>query len=287
MPMHSPHGGRAELGQNFLRDPHAIARTIDLVHSTPGSILEIGAGDGALTLPLSRLARPLRAIEIDPARAQALRRRAPHIDIVAADGLQVPLDRPTLVSNVPFHLTTPLLRRILHSGTWTHAVLVLQWEVARKRAGVGGRTMMTAQTDPWFSFSLEGRIPSHAFTPRPGVDAGLLRIQRRTAPLVPLAERGAYSAFVRRVFTGRGRTLMRLVTNAAPGSSPQAVGDALARAGVPSSALPRDLRPAQWADIWRAAARLDGTRTRRSSGTRSLDRSRGGREDGAVDGGQR
>ncbi|TFV82531.1 23S ribosomal RNA methyltransferase Erm [Microbacterium sp. dk485] len=252
MPMHSPYGGRAELGQNFLRDPRAIARAIDLVRSTPGPILEIGAGDGALTLPLSRLARPLRAIEIDPVRAQALRRRAPHIDVVAADGLAVPLDRPTVVSNVPFHLTTPLLRRLLHSGTWTHAVLVLQWEVARKRAGVGGRTMMTAQTDPWFSFSLEGRIPSHAFSPRPGVDAGLLRIQRRATPLVPLAERGSYAAFVRRVFTGRGGTLARLVARAAPGSSAAAVADALARAGVAPSALPRDVRPVQWAEIWRA-----------------------------------
>nr|WP_231980838.1 hypothetical protein [Tessaracoccus coleopterorum] len=39
-------------------------------------------------------------------------------------------------------------------------MLLTQWEVARKRCGIGGSTMLTAQTAPWFTFDLHGRVPS-------------------------------------------------------------------------------------------------------------------------------
>ncbi len=72
-----------------------------------------------------------------------------------------------VVGNIPFHLTTPILRRLLSSATWQHAVVLTQWEVARKRAGVGGRTMMTAQAAPWFDFVLDSRVPAGCFTRGP------------------------------------------------------------------------------------------------------------------------
>ena len=61
----SIHGGRHELGQNFLTHTPTIALVVDLVRRTDGAILEIGAGDGALTKPLAQLGRRLTAIELD------------------------------------------------------------------------------------------------------------------------------------------------------------------------------------------------------------------------------
>ncbi len=49
----SIHGGRHELGQNFLTHRPTLARITDLVGRTSGSILELGCGDGALN-PLAR-----------------------------------------------------------------------------------------------------------------------------------------------------------------------------------------------------------------------------------------
>src|SRR5699024_12265525 len=81
-----------------------------------------------------------------------------------------------LVINLPFQLTTAILRRIFRAPGWKHAILLVQWEVARRRAGVGGATMMTAQWWPWFDFELGRRVPARAFTPRPNVDGGVLII---------------------------------------------------------------------------------------------------------------
>jgi len=244
----SVHGGRHELGQNFLHHPPTIDRIVRLVHQTDGPILEIGAGDGALTRHLATLGRDVRAVDLDEHRVRRLRRRLPSVTVVHDDALRTPLDLPVVVGNLPFHLTTPILRRLLtNSGMMAEAVLLTQWEVARKRAGVGGRTMLTAQTAPWFGFTLHGRVPAEAFRPKPGVDGGILTISRRRSPLVEPAERAAYEQFVRKVFTGRGRGIEQILTSAVP-KPWRAI---LRSAGVPPSALPRDLTPRQWAAVWK------------------------------------
>lgn len=247
----SVHGGRHELGQNFLIHRPTIRAIVDLIAETEGPILEIGPGDGALTDPLSRLGRAVRAVEIDEHRAAALRSRLPGVDVRAADALRTPFDRPVIVGNLPFHLTTPLLRRLLSSGTWRHAVLLTQWEVARKRAAVGGTTMMTAQTSPWFTFALRGRVPRSAFRPAPSVDGGILDIRRRPEPLLPASERRRYEAFVHHAFTDPGRDLRRALRNGPAGDRGR-VDRALAVAGIPRDARARDLDAARWASLWRA-----------------------------------
>ncbi|WP_182348211.1 23S ribosomal RNA methyltransferase Erm [Tomitella gaofuii] len=242
-------GGRHELGQNFLIHKPTVSRIVGLVDDTSGPILEIGAGDGALTRPLSRLGRSLTAVEIDEHRAARLARRLPKVRVENADALRHRLEGPVVVGNIPFHVTTPILRRLLERPQWRTAVLLTQWEVARKRAGVGGSTMMTAQAAPWFRFRLESRVPATAFAPMPSVDAGLLVIERRPTSLVPPGERRDYECFVRAVFTGRGSGFARIVARAA-GMGQGRARSAVRAAGIRQHSLPRDLSAQQWARLW-------------------------------------
>lgn len=249
--MRTHHHGRHEFGQNFLTDTTVISTVVDLVDRTHGPVLEIGTGDGALTLPLQRLGRRLTGIEIDHRRAERLRRRvSPPTTIVTADFLRL---RPTtephvLVGNLPFHETTPMLRRVLRSPGWTDAVLLVQWEVARRRAGVGGATLMTAQWWPWYEFRLEQRVPATAFRPRPNVDGGLLTVTRRERPLVATPRQREYQEFVRRVFTGRGRGLPQILCAAAPDLPRRRVQEWARGGGF--ARLPKDLGPHDWAELF-------------------------------------
>lgn len=246
----SVHGGRHELGQNFLIHTPTIDRIVALVADTKGAILEIGAGAGALTAGLAELGRELTAIDIDERRIAALRRTHQRVRVEHADALRHPLDSPVIAGNIPFHLTTPILRRLLQQPGWHDAVLLTQWEVARKRAGVGGGTLLTAQAAPWFAFTLHGRVPSHAFRPAPSVDGGILSITRRGAPLVPLAQKHSYERFVGNMFTARGRGMAAVLATVCRSPRPTAKRR-LTEAGVSVDALPRDLAPQQWADLWR------------------------------------
>ncbi len=257
-------GGRHEHGQNFLTDTRTIDSIISAVADTTGPIIEIGPGHGNLTRPLLELGRPLTAVEIDGRAIEYLRASVPTgVELVHADFVdwRLPATPHVLVGNLPFHLTTAILRKVLHSPSSEAAVLVVQWEVARRRAGVGGATMMTAQWWPWIEFTLHRQVPRHAFDPRPTVDGGLLELTRRATPLVARREKGAYREFVHAAFAGRGRGIAAILAGAVPRSRAGAVRPALTRAGVRPDALPRDLTAQQWVFLFETLARRRNVRS--------------------------
>jgi 23S rRNA (adenine-N6)-dimethyltransferase len=171
------------------------------------------------------------------------------VEAVRADFLKYPLPRVShvIAGNLPFHLTTALLRRILHGQGWTDAVLLVQSEVARRRAAVGGATMMTAQCWPWFEFGLVRRVSASSFRPQPSVDGGLMTISRRADPLVDAVDRFRYQAMVHQVFTGRGHGIAQILGRRLPRTS---VRNWLRDNRVRSSALPRELPDGQWASLF-------------------------------------
>ena len=251
------HPGRHELGQNYLTDRRGIRRVVDLASATTGPIIEWAAGNGALTTELAKLNRPLEAVELDPRNvAELVKTLGPHVCVTEGDILRhaPPAPGSTIVSNVPFYITTAVMRHLLALPAWDTAILITQWEVARKRAGVGGATQMTAQWWPWFDFQLVQRIPAPAFAPRPSVDAGLLLIRRRPTPLLDAA-RGRYQRWVARVFTGRGRGLPDILSRAA-GIPRPAARVWCSRQHLSDRSLPKDLTAEQWADAYQLTSRL-------------------------------
>src|SRR5439155_20891185 len=84
------------------------------------------------------------------------------------------------------------------------AELVVQWELAVKRAAVWPSTLAGAYWGAWYRFAVVRRLPPCVFAPPPAVDAGVLRIERRPTPLVPEPGHVSYRRFVKRGFeTGR------------------------------------------------------------------------------------
>ncbi|MUN07564.1 23S ribosomal RNA methyltransferase Erm [Agromyces luteolus] len=224
-----------------------------LVATTPGPIVELGAGGGALTRALARLDRPLTAVELDPRRAAALRRElGGTATVVQADVLRWPLPREpfVLVGNVPFHLTTAILRRILDADRWRSAILLTQWEVARRRCGVGGASMLTVQSAPWYRFTLDRRVPARAFRPVPSVDGGVFRIDRRPEPLARTPERRAYRAWVGDVFQGPGRGLVQVLGRTSRPITAGAARRMLRDRGIAADTPPSRLTTDDWLELW-------------------------------------
>ncbi len=246
-----PPSRRHDLGQNDLVDARTIRAVVDAAAATRGPIVELAAGTGRLTTPLAGLGRSLTAIELDPRRADALRSRLPAaVRVVQGDLLTAALPRAphVVVGNLPFHLTTAALRRLLAAEHWTSAVLIMQWEAARRRAGIGGGSQLTAQWSPWFAFRVDRRIPSTAFRPRPAVDAALLLIDRRRTPIVPSADRVAYQRWVGAVFSVPGAAALALAR--VDGTGRRAASERCRRAGIDAERAVSRITAEQWGLLW-------------------------------------
>ena len=147
------------------------------------------------------------AIELDPGFVATVRRRfhaRPQVAIIEGDVLRVPLPGGPFraLGNIPFGLTTRILRRLLDDPTsaLVRADLIVQYDVARKRSSVWPSDLVSLGWLPWWEFRLARRLPAGAFQPAPAVDAGLLSITKRTLPLIPPELRPDYVALVRAAF---------------------------------------------------------------------------------------
>jgi len=247
---------RRVLSQNFLVDRRAIDALVDGSGAGDGDlVIDIGAGNGLISAALVRRGAHVLAIERDPSLAERLRAKFatwPAVTVVEADVLETPLPAGPfrVVANIPFGITTKILRRLLDADGLARADVIVQAEVARKR-GTGGRgTLLNACWEPWFEFGTGARIPAAAFRPRPRVDAAILIVTRREPPLVAVASRRDYTDFVTAAFEGARPTVASALARAIPRSRFAGLAREL---GFGADALPAHLDVHQWAGLFRAA----------------------------------
>lgn len=159
-------GGSRPDGQHFLRSRLIAAELVrDAGVGATDHVFEIGAGAGRLTHPLAERAERLTAVELDPLLAERLRHAfggRDNVEIVEGDVLSVSL--PTgawrAFGNLPFGVTTPILRRLLDDAAHgpERADLLVQFEAGRKRAAVTPSTLLSLGWLPWWELALTRRI---------------------------------------------------------------------------------------------------------------------------------
>jgi 16S rRNA (adenine1518-N6/adenine1519-N6)-dimethyltransferase len=206
-------------GQHFLRAP-SVERLLRVVDPLPDeTFLEIGPGAGALTFPLAARARHVTAVELDPALAARLRERAPaNLTVVEGDALEVDLaslieagGRARLVGNLPYYVSSPLLRRFLDLRDRVRdAHVMLQEEVARRVASPPGSKeygILSVTYGAAASVDVPLVFPPGAFQPPPKVSSALLRARFGAPPGMPDVDPKALETLAQRAFAHRRKTL--------------------------------------------------------------------------------
>jgi 23S rRNA (adenine-N6)-dimethyltransferase len=224
-------------------------------------VLEIGAGSGRITDALANTAARVIAVELDAGYADVLRRRFradPRIEIVEGDVLHVPLPSVPFkaIGNVPFGLTTAILRRLLDDPTSAlqRADLVVQYDAARKRASHRPSNLVSLGWQPWWELRVARHLPAPAFEPAPSVDAGLLSIVRRRRPLLPASNRSDFIQLLRAGFRRSGLPLYSSLR----GHLPARAWKRMARErGLPAGATARDLDVFDWIALYSLVLRSD------------------------------
>jgi len=209
------------LGQNFLTDPRVAERIAALVADPREPVLEIGPGLGGITLLLAQTARPLVAVEIDFRLADALGQKLrpyPAARVVRGDILEQRIEAlfpgtesVTVVANLPYSITTPVIEWLIGSGALVRrALLTVQREYARRLdAAPGGKEHgsisvyvgLHAEISPLF------RVSPGAFHPRPAVDSVVLELKPRPYPGTTPPERAAAERLARAAMGTRRKTI--------------------------------------------------------------------------------
>jgi 23S rRNA (adenine-N6)-dimethyltransferase len=251
--------------RHFLRSSELAAALVGDAGEGPDDlVLDIGAGSGRLTAPLAVCARAVEAIELDTQLASGLRARFrtyPNVRVREGDALVEPLpDEPfRIVANPPFGRTTAILRRLLDDPRvpLVAADLVVEWGLACKRTRLHPSTLLGVYWGAWFDATIERRLPRRCFDPAPHVDAAVLRLSRRSSPLVAVDDARPYLAFLRAAFGGRRVLAARAARRLAR------------RLGADPGARPAELDRHQWAALF-ASVRSDSLHSARPKSFNSV-----------------
>jgi 16S rRNA (adenine1518-N6/adenine1519-N6)-dimethyltransferase len=258
---------RKGLSQSFLVDRRVsatIARAADLGPSD--AVLEIGPGLGILTRELLERAGRVVAVELDAPLARALPGllgQPAHLEVVQADALR--LDAATLfpgpfsvAANLPYHITSPLLLRLLGAPRRPRRLVVMvQREVAERIAApVGQLSYLAVAVQLYAEARIVRTVPAAAFYPRPKVDSAVLRLDVRPAPAVAP---DAPEALLRLVLAGFKQPRKQLRNSLADGlgRAPAAAEALLRRAGIDFTRRPQTLTLAEWGTLYAAMVAAD------------------------------
>ncbi len=234
-----------KLGQHFLADLN-LAKKIAAALGPPGTpVLEIGAGLGAVTLPLVAAGHTGVAIEIDPTLVEWLGEalapwpqfRIAHADIRTFDLGGVPFrgvdSRLRVVGNLPYYLTSEILLKLARNAlALEKAVLMVQEDVAARLAALpGSRTYGSLTVAMALRFTIETvlRAPRSAFWPAPEVDSTVLCFT--PIPDRRLKDPDWLEKVVRAGFAQRRKTLAKSLA-AGLGRPRPAIEDVLSRLGI-------------------------------------------------------
>jgi len=217
-----PHQARKRFGQNFLKDAGIIQGIVAAIDpQSNDNLVEIGPGQGALTLPLLKRHGKLTAIELDRDLIPILQRACASIgplELIQADVLNVDFralaqsqgGKLRVVGNLPYNISTPLM---FHLISQVDAVadmhFMLQKEVVDRMASPpGGRVygrlsvMLQAQCEITHLFD----VAPTCFTPAPKVWSAIVRLTPlETQPDAKLLN--ALDKVVRAAFSARRKTL--------------------------------------------------------------------------------
>jgi 16S rRNA (adenine1518-N6/adenine1519-N6)-dimethyltransferase len=243
------------LGQNFLADPNlldAIVRDAEL--SPDDVVLEVGAGEGALTERLAAAATHVHSVELDRGLEEALAPLAArsNVELHWADAMRIDLASldpapSAVVANLPYSIATPLLLRTIEElpsvRRWT---VMVQREIAdRLRAEPGNRTYggPSVLVQLACEVKLLRTVDPAVFRPRPRIESAILRL-RRTGPSADDATR----ELVRAAFAHRRKSLARSAEHVRPGSIAE-IRTGLRELGLAEDARAEALAPEQFAAL--------------------------------------
>jgi len=241
---------KKKLGQHFLVDPSTadmIARHSRI--SATDTVVEIGAGLGALTIPVARMAKRVYAVEKDSQLIQLLKPELLHhklanVDIIEKNILDVDLQMLTgksdlplvVIGNLPYNISSQVLVKLIAArGSVNRAILMFQKELARRITASPGNkdygrlTVMLAYCAEIKSIAT---VTASLFYPAPKIDSEVVKINFDVRRRYPPHDESMLFEVIKAAFGNRRKTLRNALSNSGLQIEPLQAKQALMAAGI-------------------------------------------------------
>lgn len=258
---------RKSLGQHFLVNRGALGRIVAAADLSPqDTVIEVGPGLGVMTRELSRCAGRVIAVEADDRLAVALHEilhGSDNVTIVNADVLEIDpvsllgVDHPDaavprykVVANIPYYITSPILRHFLEARSKPSLIVVLvQKEVGEAIVARPGDLSILAVSIQFYGKpAILGRVPAASFYPQPKVDSVILRIDLYDQPPVRVSHPRHFFEIVKAGFSAPRKQIRNSLAQGL-GLSPAQAEDVLRRAGIDPKRRAETLSLDEWAGL--------------------------------------
>ncbi len=196
--------------QNFLRSPH-IVKTL-LGHSAikkTDTVLDIGAGSGVITTVLAERCKHVIAVENEKRTFEKLKdntKTHTNITLVNHDILTLELPRQPykVFSNIPFHLSSPIIRKLTEAPVPPQAIyLIVQKQFAQKLSmdTTSFTGLLGASIAPLYTVRIRYSLEKTDFTPPPAVDTRFIELLLRQTPFIATSQLAFYRQFIEKCFS--------------------------------------------------------------------------------------
>jgi 16S rRNA (adenine1518-N6/adenine1519-N6)-dimethyltransferase len=241
---------RKSMGQHFLTDPNVGAMILGRGAFDPqDSIVEIGAGLGALTVPLALRTKQVLAVEPDRRIALLLNNEllasgVSNVTIIEKDILECDMEamakaldtRLKVVGNLPYHISSQVLIHLIHfRKSIDRAVLMFQKEVAKRllaKPGSKAYGRLSVLIQYCASIYALGHVGASSFYPRPKVDSEVVGVSFLDPVPFPAANEGFLFKIIRAAFGKRRKMLKNALMSGDLGLEAAQLSEALERAHI-------------------------------------------------------
>ena len=247
---------KKRFGQHFLKSKEIIKKIIELADPKSGdTIVEIGPGRGALTLPLADSGARVVAVEFDRDMIDYIRKRLAgysNLEVIGQNFLDfhpdhLGLSRFILVGNLPFNITSPVIDWITgYRHMIERSCLMVQREMAARMTATPGEknwSPLSIFVQLYFDVKHEFDVSPENFQPPPEVISSVITLSP-CRPMV-IEDPDRFEKVVRTSFKHRRKLLLNnLVPEIIP--RPETAREIFDRLGWPANIRAEELSTAQF-----------------------------------------
>ena len=225
---------KKSFGQNFLADQNYIDKIISALNPQNNeTIIEIGAGRGALTAKLLKSGANVVAIELEREMIAVLKEKFggfENFTLVEQDALkvdfqelmnpesQIPDPKSKLVANLPYYISTAILQKLIEQrACFSEMILMFQREVVQRiTAEVGNkeRGFLTVLVEAFLDAEKLFDVSPNAFRPAPKVWSAIVRLIPKTE--TAFEDEKLFRELISAGFAQKRKTILNNLKNAPP-----------------------------------------------------------------------